>query len=338
MEKINRKTKIGILILVAVATFYFLYQVRTVLIPFLAGALLAYILFPLVKWAESRGVCRPLSVVILYIAFFTLIGLFFWYTVPSLAKELSALTRLIPGYMDSAHLAVNHVHQMNLPVSIEKAMRMGVNHLEKIGIQSVQNFINSLIGALGSILAVVFAPILAYYFIIDWEKIRDGLLSLLPISCHAQTMELLNQIDQVLSGFIQGHLLVCLIVGMATGLAAYILNIKYFLIIALISGIAELFPYFGPFLAAIPSVALALTDGLKAAIYLGVAILVIQQLESNLLSPRILGNRVGLHPLSIVFSLLAGGELFGLWGILLAVPVAAIARVLIRYSFYRVID
>ena len=134
-------------------------------------------------------------------------------------------------------------------------------------------------------------------------------------------------INEVLSGFSQGHLLVCVLVGALTGLAAALLGIRYAIIIGFINGLAELLPYLGPLLGAIPSLALALTEGTRQAVYLGVAILVIQQLEANLLSPRIVGNRVGLHPLVVIFALLAGGELFGKWGILLAVQVAAVLKV-----------
>ena len=190
----------------------------------------------------------------------------------------------------------------------------------------------------GSLLSLVFAPILAYYFIRDWEKIRDGFLSLFPPRNRSQLVNLGLDIDQVLSGFVQGHLTVCLIVGALTGLAAALLGIKYAIIIGIINGIAELFPYLGPILGAIPSVALALTEGSRPAIYLGLAILLIQQVEANLLSPRIVGTRVGLHPLLVIFVLLSGGELFGIWGILLAVPVVAVLKVLVRHAFYHLVD
>jgi predicted PurR-regulated permease PerM len=338
MGRLDYYIKIGILSVVAVATIYFFIRVHAVVVPFLVGATLAYVLYPLIRAAQARGLSRAWAVMAFYMLLVGLIGFFCWYTLPRLARELAELAALMPKYVEDAHHAMEYLDGLRVGGEVDQIIRNSLHQAENKAYNALTKFINDLLGMAGSLLALVFAPILAYYFIRDWEKIRDGFLSLFPASSRSQLINLGLDVDQVLSGFIQGHLTVCIIVGVLTGLAAALLGVKYAIVIGIINAIAELFPYLGPILGAIPSIALALTEGPRQAIYLGIAILVIQQVEANLLSPRIVGTRVGLHPLLVIFALLAGGELFGIWGILLAVPVVAVLKVLVKFAFYHLVD
>ena len=338
MARLDYYIKIGVLSVVAVATIYFFIRVHAVVVPFFLGATLAYVLHPLIRAAQTRGLSRAWAVMIFYILLIGLIGLFGWYTLPRLTREVVELAAVMPKYVEDAHHAMKYLDGLRIGGEVEQIVRNSLHQAENQAYQALTKFIDDLLGMASSLLSLVFAPILAYYFIRDWEKIRDGFLGLFPVGSRSRLVNLGLDIDQVLSGFIQGHLTVCIIVGVLTGLAAALLGVKYAIIIGIINGIAELFPYLGPILGAIPSMALALTEGPRQAIYLGLAILVIQQVESNLLSPRIVGTRVGLHPLLVIFALLSGGELFGIWGILLAVPVAAVLKVLVKFTFYHLVD
>src|SRR5690606_4725537 len=131
--------------------------------------------------------------------------------------------------------------------------------------------------------------------------------------------------------------LVASFVGLMVGLAAFLLGVKYPLILGIISGVTNLIPYFGAFLGAIPAVAVALTDSWRLALYMALAIFAIQQVESGLITPRVIGNRLGLHPLVIVFALLSGGKLLGIWGMLFAVPLAAALKVFISWFYLKLV-
>ncbi len=338
MERLGYYVRIGILLLVALATFYFLVRVRAVLFPFLLGAGVAYVLFPLVKRGEKRGLGRGWTLLMLYMAAIGVIGILLWTFIPRLSREIAELALLMPGNFEDAKMMLESLDGMELGPELRYIIETSLGQIESRAYQVLENFINDILGLAGSIIALILAPILAYYLVIDWEKTRDGLLSFFPVHTRGKLTELGMEINQVLWGFIQGHLVVCCIVGLLTGLLAAVLGIQYAVIIGIINGIAELFPYVGPILGAIPSLALALGEGPGKVVYLGVGFLVIQQLESNFLSPRIVGDRVGLHPLVVIFALLSGGELFGIWGILLAVPVAAVLKVLIKFAFYQVVD
>ena len=142
-------------------------------------------------------------------------------------------------------------------------------------------------------------------------------------------------IDRVLIEGIKGSILIAVVVGTLVGLSALILGVKFPLVIGLLAGVTNLIPFFGAFIGAIPAVLIAYSESWLLAVYQTIAIVVIQQIESNIITPRILGGKLGLHPLFIIFALLAGGNLYGIWGILFAVPVAAMIKVSITWLYLR---
>ncbi len=128
------------------------------------------------------------------------------------------------------------------------------------------------------------------------------------------------------------------LVGLLVGVAAAVIGVKFALLIGIISAITELIPYFGPFLGGIPAVGLAFSQSTATAIYMAVAIVIIQQVESNIISPKIIGDRLGMHPLIIVFALLAGGELLGIVGLLIAVPLTASLKIIGKYLYLKIVE
>lgn len=328
-----------LLFLVVVTTFYFLFLVRQVIIPFMVAMALAYLIFPLVRAVETRGVRRGWAILLIYLGLALGMFLLLWFAIPAMATELGQVARLLPHYVGQAERMADQVEQMPFPAdSINSMVDETVNRIREYLYETLRRFLMGFFGLVNSVVAVVFTPILAFYILKDWEKIRDGFLQFLPVGARQEVIKVAREIDDVLKEFIKGHLLVALLVGVITGVTMFLLGIKFALLIGLICGIFELFPYFGPILGAIPSVGLAYSQSPRLAAFAAVAILLIQQLECNILSPRILGDKVGLHPLIIVFALLAGGKLYGVWGMLLAVPVAAVARVLGVFLFYKLVE
>ncbi|HZJ84343.1 MAG TPA: AI-2E family transporter, partial [Syntrophomonadaceae bacterium] len=190
---------------------------------------------------------------------------------------------------------------------------------------------------LGKVLAIIFSPILAFYILNDWEKIRETFLKLFSPAARRALINLFSEIDLVLIEFFKGHLLVATFVGVLIGFLALILGVNFPLLIGILSGITNLIPFFGAFLGGIPAVAVALSESFKLALYMTIGIFVVQQIESNLITPNVIGGKLGLHPLVIVFVLLAGGKLAGIWGMLLAVPLAAILKIIVKWLYLKLI-
>jgi predicted PurR-regulated permease PerM len=179
----------------------------------------------------------------------------------------------------------------------------------------------------------VISPILAFYLLHDWFKIKEELLTLLPTKYRRETIAIFKDVDKVLSGVIRGQLTVALIVGVLVTIGLYFLHVKYFLLIAILASMLDVIPYFGAFIGATPAVTLALLHSPLLAFKVAILFFAIHQLEGTVIHPRILGENVGLHPLSVIFFVFVGGELGGFIGMLLGVPLAAIGKVFIRHLF-----
>lgn len=334
----NRIFRYVLFFVVAAATFYFLYLVREVVFTFAAGAFLAYLLFRPVVFIEKRGLSRTWSILILYLVFIGFLSLVLWLAAPRVVAELSDIARVMPRYADQAQDFAARVEQMDLPIQLQHIIKENTTKIEGFIYSSLRGFIAGLYKFFSKIFVIVFAPILAFYIIKDWDKIKDKFLNLFPPNARAGCIALAQEMDTVVIEFFKGHLLVSSLVGTLTGIAAVIIGVKYALLIGIVSGITNLVPYFGPFLGGIPAVGLALSQSGRMALYMTLAIIVIQQVESNLVTPRIIGDRLGLHPLVIVFALLAGGQLLGIWGMLFAVPITGILKVAANFAFYKLIE
>ncbi|MGE5390708.1 MAG: AI-2E family transporter [Deltaproteobacteria bacterium] len=323
---------------VAVSIAWFLYLVREVLLTFLLGAILAYLLFRPVRWIEKHGVKRVWAILLLYLFFAGLLGLALMLAIPAMVRELTSLAHLYPQYADQVREMTARIDHINMPAKLSAVLNQNLARVEKGIYIGISNFLGGLYVFFGKILALIFSPILAFYMMNDWEKIRDVFLNMWTPSARREVSSMFSEIDVVLIEFIKGHLMIAALVGFTVGLAAFLLGVRFPLLIGIVTALADLVPYFGPFLGAIPAVAIGLSESMRLGLYMAAAILIIQQVESNVITPRIMGSKLGLHPLTIVFALLAGGKLLGIWGMLFAVPLLASLKVVLGRAYLWLVD
>jgi len=321
-----------------VSIVYFLFLVREVLLTFLLGAILAYLLFRPVRWIEKRGMKRVWAILLLYLLLTAIIGLALFLAIPAIVREMTGLAHLYPEYAGQVQEMAGRIDHINMPPKLAAVLNQNLARVEKVIYLGLSNFLGGLYILLGKMLALVFSPILAFYMINDWEKIRDVFMNLLAPNSRREAVSIFTEIDVVLIEFVKGHLMIAALVGASIGLAAWLLGVRFPLLLGIVTAICDLVPYFGPLLGAIPAVGLALSESMRLALYMGIAILIIQQLESNIITPRIMGSKLGLHPLTIVFALLAGGKLMGIWGMLFAVPILASMKVILGRAYLWLVD
>ena len=324
-------------IVVVLATIYFLFLVREVLLTFFLGAVLAYLLFRPISFLERKGLKRVWAILLLYLLLLAVFSLFFSLAVPAMVVELNQMAGILPDYADQARDMAKSIDGMELG-KLTPILKENLNQIENKLFKGLENFLGGFYSFLGKFLALAFSPILAFYIINDWEKIRDAFLGLFSPSFRREIKALLEKIDEALIEFLKGHLIIATFVGIVTGIAAALLGVKFPLLIGLVAGVADLVPYFGAFLGGFFAILIALSESLQLALYMGLAVLLIQQVESNIITPRIMGGKLGMHPLLIVFALLAGGKLMGIWGMLLAVPLAAALKVVIQWAFLKMVE
>ncbi len=319
-----------------------LYVLREVLAPFVAGAAVAYLLDPVCDRLQRLGFGRALATTIVTLAFVVLVVLLLVLLVPTLYHQLVSFIETLPAI-------VNSVRERVLPL-IED-LRRAAGQTAEIQ-QAAGNFlgraVNWTLEALGgvvsgglalvNILSLLFiTPVVTFYLLRDWDRIVRQVDSLLPRE-HAETIrEQARLVNDTLSGFVRGQATVCFLLGGFYAAALTMAGLDFGLVIGLIAGILSFVPYVGTIFGFIASVGLALAQFDE---WYRVAIVVLifffgQFVEGNFLTPKLVGDRVRLHPVWVIFALLAGGSLFGFVGVLLAVPVAAVVGVLIRFTISR---
>lgn len=330
------------LFMVSIAGLYFLYKVKIILIPFVFAFFLAYLLNPLVKVVEKRKVPRAPAILIVYLVVFGLITLAAMYGFPRLLEELNELGHAIPRLTTEVQEMLADLERrfsrFALPGGIRGVFNERISHIEYALLDAVRAGTASLINMFSYLLGLAIAPIFAFYMLKDLDQIKESFTLTIPRRYRADVLAIGRDLDEIIDGFFRCHLVTSVIVGALTGIGMYIIGLDFAFIIGLIAGVAELVPFLGPFLSAIPAVSLALLVSKKTAIYALLVIVVVQQLENGVISPKLLSKSMGLHPLTVIFAIMAGGELYGLVGIILAVPAAASIKIILRYIYLKLVD
>ncbi len=314
---------------------YFIYLIRGLFLPVALAIVLVYLLNPMVDRMERRGTSRVVAILILYLGVIIIVTSVLMYGIPRMVNQLESLGQAIPTYTDQVEDTVRSIQQRfahsAVPPGIQQIMDERIRWAEAKLMEVARKGADLLLALVGNLLNFALAPVLAFYIMKDLQFIKQRGASLVPKQCYSDACRLAREVDHIFACFIRGHLTVVVIVGMLTGLAFAVIGLEFATMLGVIAGLAELIPYFGPFIGAVPAVALALLESKWLALKVILAVFIIQQLEGNIISPKILGDSMGLHPLTIILVLLAGGHLFGLVGMLLAVPLAAITRVAVCF-------
>ncbi|MBA6134925.1 MULTISPECIES: AI-2E family transporter [Pseudomonas] len=338
MTDLRRWIWLGAILLVVVL----LYSLHNILTPFLIGILLAYLADPLVDWLERRGLSRTWGVVVVFALFTLLFMALLLVLVPMLAKQLVRLYELAPQMLDwLQHVALPWVQQrLGLADGFwkfDKIKSAISEHMGQttdiVGVVLSQATASSL--ALIAWLAnMVMIPVVGFYLLRDWDLMMAKLRSLLPRQHEPQIVGLAGECHEVLGAFVRGQLLVMVALGIIYSVGLMLVGLELGLLIGMLAGLAAIVPYMG-FIIGIGAALVAGLFQFGGDLYpmLGiVAVFVIgQALEGMVLTPLLVGDRIGLHPVAVIFAILAGGELFGFTGVLLALPVAAVIMVLLRH-------
>ena len=323
---------------VAVFLVFSLWSLGPVLTPFVVGAVIGYLLDPLVSRLERRGVPRPLAAGGLVLSMMCLILGALVILVPLLAVEAAALIRDIPRhYNDLQRLLAQRVPGLSLGetsgAASDAVARMGET-LTDASITAFGGIVSGLNGLVRLMLFVVVMPVVAFYLLMDWQRLLGSLRGLVP-HANVNTVSLLaRDIDAALAGYLRGVALVCAILIVYYASLLSLVGLQYGLLVGVVAGAVSFVPYVGAVVGGALAIGLALYQFSDAPLFIGLVVgifLVGQVLESQILVPRLVGSSVNLHPVWLIFAVMAFGYLFGLVGAIVAVPVAAAMGVLVRF-------
>ena len=322
-----------------------LYLLKPVVLPFIGAFLVAYLFSPLVDKLHKIGLPRWLSISAVFIGIGVVITLAFWYLVPLVWEQLMyaknsipsgihwANYKFLPWLSDSFNLvpmeldvdqissAIMEYVQTNYSADSIQAM------IAKLA-QSGLNFIQ--IGG-----TVVLIPIIAFYFLLDWDRMLDSFRRLIPRRHEEQTLVIVKECHSVLGAFVKGQFLVMVLLGVVYAMGLQLIGLEVGLIIGMVAGLCSIIPYLGFAVGIIAAVIASLfqfgIDWMQLLL-VGVVFMIGQAVEGYILQPFLLGDKIGLSPVAVVFAVLAGAQLGGILGMLIALPVAAVIVVLLRHA------
>ncbi len=319
--------------------FVVLSRVGSVLTPFFLALVLVYILRPLVDLLERWGVRRFFALVLTYFAAVLIVAVILFFLVPLLVVQVQEFIGNFPLYFRAASNFftpyVRVLQRTKVDSRMTTLIQSGLAKAQEAGLAIFSQVPAYTLGVVGLIFNFVLAPLIAFYILKDLDVIRENAMSLIPKRRRDDTAALLHEIDCVLAGFLRGQSLVALIVGVAAIIALSILRVPYALVIGLITGLLSVIPYFGPFVGALIAGIVGLVNSPLIGLLAFLIIILIQQLDDIFVVPYIMSRNVNVHPVAVIFALLLGGTLFGFAGLILAIPVAAVAKAIFLFMMER---
>lgn len=343
--KINR-TKIIPIIVGIVSLYIFLLLMKKYSIladtvsTIIISAILAYLFNPVVNYLEKYKISRGWGVLIIYLIIIGIIFVLAFSIIPKTGREMKRLMTTLPIYIEDISEKSNDLYARyyikfdNMPPifkSIGAIVLNNINDIKNVVIKNISKFFEGMVSTFPKIVNLVLTPIVTFYFLKDKEFFTNKLFLTIPKKHRKDLKELFIEIDSSLSQFIRGRMILALYVGVATTILLLILRIEFAVIIGILTGIADIIPYFGPMLGFLPAVFFASLSSPIKALWVSILFVLIQWVENNVLAPKIIGKTTGIHPLTILLSLIIGGGIFGVMGMIFSIPVVAVVKILIEF-------
>ena len=334
------------------------------------GIIFAYVVDPIVNFLERKGIKRPFGVIIVYITTLIVFAILLVTVIPKTITEITNLLASLPPMIDSMSRGLTKFfyklaedYNINLPPSflnmlsgttdgVSKSAKLVTNsqdpltnmfnsfsnaitnildNVQKSALDSLRSVVVKLYGLVTSTLKIVLVLIFSFYFSIGKEKYLKSFKKSIPNKYREDVNYLAVRINTSLQQFIRGRLLLALFVGFLTMIYLLILRVDFAIVIGMITCIADIIPYIGPFLGFVPAVLFAFMDAPLKALWVSILFIIIQWAENNILAPKLIGDSTGLNPLAVLISIIIGGGIFGIWGMVVSVPLVSIILILLDF-------
>ncbi len=325
--KVSDEFKIVFILSVLGAIFYFIYWLRDILTPVFISLFIAYILDPLVDLME-RYFSRTFSIILIIIISFSIFSLLLIFVVPAFISEFNNLAENLPSYIEKWKALINTHFEIlqKVDIPIDKIFPQSLNIANKV--------LNNIFSMVANMLNFLFIPIFTFYFLKEFDHIKANIKGKIPPKFVSKVSEIFGKIDNSVSLFVRGQLLICLILAILYSAGLIMIGLDSALIIGIFSGFASIIPYLGFLLGIVSSILISFLhdQSLLGLLYVFLVFGVVQFLESFFITPKIVGNKVGLHPVVVILSLAVFGKIFNFIGLLIAIPLASTLKVLYEYG------
>lgn len=345
--KMNYKWIIPILfVFVAIIVMYSLFKKYTILsdtfYTIILSLMLAYLFNPIINYLEKRNIKRIWGVLLVYLGIVGIIFILAFLVIPKSSKEIKRFMVDMPNYIEKASSIIDLIYNEyystigELPPIFEGVQQIVMENivaLESIVVNGLKTFIGGIINIFSKVVSLVLTPIVTLYLLVDKNYFKEKIINLIPLKYRNDFMELFKDIDYSLSKFVRGRIIMAIYVGVTTSIMLLILRIDFAIAIGFITGFADVIPYIGPFLGFLPAVFFAFISSPIKALWISIIFIIIQWTENNILAPKVIGSTTGMHPMVILLSIIIGGGVFGVFGMILSVP--SVAIFIILYNFIK---
>lgn len=310
------------------------------IVTLLISIVIAYLINPLVNYIQRKGFKRSIAILMVYlvvIIFLVILGVII---IPKTANQFMNFIYRLPVIMQDFSTSFNNLNQKifeNIPMISNFSEKL-ITEIDSIMIvfqeklfSLMTSFASNAPNVINIVIRLVLVPVFAFYFLLDKDKLTKGVISIIPKNKQSKFLDVCRDIDLANSQFIRGRLLMALFVGITTTILLFVLGIDFALVIGIITCIADIIPYIGPFLGFVPAVIIAFFQSPLKALIVGIAFVLIQWAENNIIAPKILSSTIGLNPLVILVSLIIGGGMFGVIGMIFSVPIVATIKILYKH-------
>jgi predicted PurR-regulated permease PerM len=323
----------------------FLLAFRTILLPFVAGMALAYFLDPVADWLERRGLSRLMATVVILVGFVLMFAIALMIVIPLIISQFAEFAQILPQYITQLQQLIASPENSFLPhwiVTQIQTAKENFSSLMSEGAGFLGGLLNQLWNSGKTIVDVIslliITPVVAFYILLDWDRMVAKVDSWIPRDQVTTIRQLAREMDDAVSGFIRGQGSLCLILGIFYAVGLSVVGLNFGLLIGFVAGMISFIPYIGSLVGLVLSVGVALMQFWPDYPWI-IAVMCVffagQFIEGNILQPKLVGSSVGLHPVWLMFALLAFGAMFGFVGLLIAVPAAAVVGVLVRFAISR---
>ena len=325
-----------------------LFVARGSLLPIIISVIVAELLFPIVSNVERflpgreryPGIARLVTIAIVYIAFVAIVAALIYLTVQPIIKEVQEFIQVAPQIYEQAKVTIEgwmQAFDQQVPEAVKAQLdglfQSASGVIGKAALSLLTKTIGGVTGTISIIIGLVIVPFLLFYMLKDKEDLVGGMYSVLPENVSRHTRNVLSLIDGVIGSYVRAQLISATIVGVFVFVGLFLLDVSFALTLGLLAGVLGLIPIIGAFIGAVPGLLVALATDPGKLLWVALLYLIVQFFESNIISPRIQGRALRLHPIFIMVTLIIASEIAGLWGVLVGVPLVAAARDVFAYFY-----
>lgn len=343
-KDLGKNLSILILITILVLIFYLLNKIHffvfigellTVILPLFIGFIIAWLLSPLINKISSKKIPKIVACIIVYTLLLGIVVLALGLVIPNFVVQIKELINATPSILDELKNMVNNIFANTDGIIFDNIKKNIFTTIGNMANDISTNIPQTLIGGtktlISSITTIILSLMISFYLSYDYQKVTKKIYHFIPQKYHDNTKDLVRRINHSLRGYVQGVLLIMSLVFISQAIGLTLAGLKAPLIFALFCAITDVIPYFGPWIGAIPAIAVGFTISPLTGIFTIISIIIVQSLENNFYQPLIMGHTMKLHPVTIMLGLLIFGHFFGIIGMIVATPAVATLKIILTF-------